>query len=425
MNFRGKRYWCQTKFNLKFMAVAILIGLISIFFVKSVELAFSLFLYFELIFGWWLIVYVPLMMVLIVFLLRKFFPEAEGSGIPQALAINNLNGSQLDLLFTARLIFSKILLIFLGTLCGGTLGREGATVQIGAALMNLLGRKLSFERRKAMLIIGAASGLASAFNTPLGGIVFAYEELIKSNRGQVGLFKIMSIAISGIISILILGNYSYFGLVEAHLLFFNNRIFLIAILIGIVAGIISVIFTRVVRWFTLDQNPLVSWRQNNPYKNALYSGVIVAVLGILSGGLSFGNGYYESKLVLAGQLQLPVDYVGYKLLSALFTSNAGIPGGYFATALAIGNGIGSLVHQFLTWGNLQQYCLLGMVAFLAALTRAPATAIIMVLQVGASQVFTLPLIVAALSATLTANLWGRGIYEYQMERYQKLESKQL
>ena len=87
-----------------------------------------------------------------------------------------------------------------------------------------------------------------------------------------------------------------------------------------------------------------------------------------------------------GQLILPPSYVLYKLLSALFTTNAGIPGGYFATSLAIGNGIGGLFHHFCMFDNPQQYYLLGMVAFLAALTRAPATAIIMVIQVSSSQI---------------------------------------
>ena len=397
--------------------LAVIIGLISVFFVKAVELAYGIFLYLEPRLGWWLVVYVPSVMLLIVFLLRKFFPEAEGSGIPQALAISQLSEDKINSIFALRSVFSKILLIFLGTLSGGTLGREGATVQIGATVMNQLGRKLSLPRRRVMLIVGAAAGLASAFNTPLGGIVFAFEELIKSPRSHIGLLKIAAIAVSGIVTIYFLGNYSYFGRVERDLLFFNDWVFLMAAIIGVIAGLISVIFAKVVRWFLIDDTPLMRWRRNNPYKNALYCGVLVALIGLASGGLSFGNGYHESKLALDGQLILPPSYVLYKLLSAFFTTNAGIPGGYFATSMAIGNGIGGLLHHFCAFDNPQQYYLLGMVAFLAALTRAPATAIIMVIQVSSSQVFTLPLIVAALSATLIANLFGKGIYEYQIARY--------
>ncbi|RTL12880.1 MAG: chloride channel protein [Neisseriaceae bacterium] len=417
MKFKHYNRLIYYKFNLKFVMLAVIIGLISVFFVKAVEFAYSIFLYLEPRLGWWLIVYVPSIMLVIIFLLRRFFPEAEGSGIPQALAISQMSEAKIDSVFALRSILSKILLIFLGTLSGGTLGREGATVQIGATVMNQLGRKLSLPRRRVMLIVGAAAGLASAFNTPLGGIVFAFEELIKSPRSHIGLLKIAAIAISGIVTIYFLGNYSYFGRVERDLLFFNDWVFLVAIIIGVIAGLISVVFAKIVRWFSIDDTLLTRWRRNNPYKNAVYCGVLVALIGLASGGLSFGNGYHESKLALDGQLILPPSYVLYKLLSALFTTNAGIPGGYFATSLAIGNGIGGLFHHFCMFDNPQQYYLLGMVAFLAALTRAPATAIIMVIQVSSSQVFTLPLIVAALSATLIGNLFGKGIYEYQIARY--------
>lgn len=417
MRFRYYNRLIYYKFNLKFVLLAVIIGLISVFFVKAVEFAYRTFLYLEPMLGWWLVVYVPSIMLVIIFLLRRFFPEAEGSGIPQALAISQLSEDKINSIFALRSIFSKILLIFLGTLSGGTLGREGATVQIGATVMNQLGRKLSLPRRRVMLIVGAAAGLASAFNTPLGGIVFAFEELIKSPRSHIGLLKIAAIAVSGVVTIYFLGNYSYFGRVERDLLFFNDWIFLMAVIVGVIAGLISVIFAKVVRWFLIDDTPLMRWRRNNPYKNALYCGVLVALIGLASGGLSFGNGYHESKLALDGQLILPPSYVLYKLLSALFTTNAGIPGGYFATSMAIGNGIGGLLHHYCAFDNPQQYYLLGMVAFLAALTRAPATAIIMVIQVSSSQIFTLPLIVAALSATLIANLFGKGIYEYQIAHY--------
>ncbi|HMT02877.1 MAG TPA: chloride channel protein [Burkholderiales bacterium] len=417
MNYKHFNKLIYFKFNCKFILLAILIGLTSVFFVKAVDFAFKVFLYLKLILGFWIILYIPCMMVFILFLLKNFFPEAEGSGIPQSLAINSLSNNNLNKIFTLRAIFSKILLIFLGTICGGTLGREGGTVQIGAVFMNQLGKNLNLKRRRMLLIVGAAAGMASAFNTPIGGIMFAYEELIKSNKYQIGLFKTTAIAISGVVAISILGNYSYFGRVERDLLFYNNYIFIISIIVGILSGIISGAFTKLVKLLIIDKNAITQWRDQHFYKNAFFCGIIVALIGIASNGLSFGNGYNESKMALSGELTLPASYAFYKLLGALFTTSSGIPGGYFATTLAIGNGIGGLVHNFLNLGNLQQYYLLGMVGFLAALTRAPATSIIMVIQVSSSQIFTLPLIVTALIATLTANLFGKNIYQYQIKKY--------
>ncbi len=416
MRLKSRLHPKNIQFHLKFILLAILIGLISVFFVKMVEFAWNGFMWLESMLGWWLLLYVPTMMMLIVVLLKKYFPEAEGSGLPQVLAIENMDIAKINYFFNIRSIFSKILLVTLGTLSGGTLGREGATIQIGASLMNQLGRNLSMHRRKAMLIVGAAAGLASAFNTPLGGIVFAFEELVKTSRTKSSLFKITGVAISGIVSVTLLSNYSYFGRVNRNLLFYSDKILVAAFIIGIASGLFSVAFSRVVRFLMLDNSPLVTWRAKNPYKTAFISGIIVAIVGILSHGLSFGNGYSESRMALSNQIDLPASYVFYKMISAIFTTNAGVPGGYFATSLAIGNGIGSLIYQFVALGNIQQYYLLGMVSFLAALTRAPTTAIVMVVQISAAQIFTLPLIVAALTATLLANALGKGIYEYQMRR---------
>jgi len=406
----------QIRFNLKFVMLCILIGLISVVFVKVVEYSYNVFLFLEPRLGWWLVVYVPAIMLIVIYLLRNYFPEAEGSGLPQVLAINYLPEEKINEIFNIKSIFSKILLISLGTLCGGTLGREGATVQIGASLMNQLTPGATLQRRKAMLIVGAASGLASAFNTPLGGIVFALEELVRVKRAQINMLKLAGIAISGIISISMLTNYSYFGRVARQLLFYDGQIFLAAVVVGILAGVGSLIFTRVVRLLMLDSNYISAWRKKNPYKNTIISGIIVALIGIASHSLSFGNGYTESRLALDNQLVLPSSYVFFKMLSAIFTTNSGIPGGYFATSLAIGNGIGGLAYHWLSWGNPQQFYLLGMVAFLAALTRAPITAIVMVIQISASQVFSLPLIVAALVATACSGFGGKGIYEHQIAK---------
>lgn len=408
------------KFHLEFVFLAVAIGLISAFFAKACEIGFKIFIHIEQLLGLWIIGYVPLVLLIIVFLLKKFLPEAEGSGIPQALAVGHeIPEKNLDKIFCFRLIFSKIFLVFLGTLGGATTGREGPTIHIGATLMNVLGKKHSLIRRKTLLLVGAASGLASAFNTPMGGVVFAFEELLNHSKIKFSLLKIAAIAISGIVSISIMGNYSYFGRVKRELLFYNDKIFIAAVITGIIAGIFSAIFARFVRILMIDDNFLVKWRKENPYKNAIVCGIIVAVVGILSAGLSFGNGYYESIRALSGQITLPPSYAFYKTISSLFSTSSGIPGGYFATSLAIGNGIGSFIHGILAVGNIQQYSLLGMVAFLAALTRAPATSITMVLQISASQVFGLPLIVAGLTATFVANYYGKGIYEYQVQKYLK------
>ena len=148
-------------------------------------------------------------------------------------------------------------------------------------------------------------------------------------------------------------------------------------------------------------------------------GLLVAAIGLISHGLSFGNGYVESKETLSSGISLPHAYFIYKMLGSLFSTASGVPGGYFATSLSIGGGIGSFIHDIYSVANIQQYCLLGMVAFLASVTRAPITSIVMVFQVTSSQMFTLPIMLSALTATWVSELMSRGIYEYQIEGYLK------
>ena len=125
-----------------------------------------------------------------------------------------------------------------------------------------------------------------------------------------------------------------------------------------------------------------------------------------------------SILALSGKEQLPDLYFLYKVMSSLLSTSSGVPGGYFATSLSIGNGIGSLVHAIIPLDiPLQQYYLLGMVAFLAALTQAPITAVTMVLQITFSQVFILPLLLTALIATYIANYFDESIYHYQIKKF--------
>lgn len=369
----------------------------------------------------WILLIIPSGFLVIVYLIKNHFPEAEGSGVPQALALNHTkNLEKLNHFFVPKVIFSKFIFVVLGTAVGATIGREGPTVQIGATIM-LFGKKdLSNAKKKFFLVVGAAAGLASAFNTPIGGIIFAFEELSRGASQKLIMLKVTGIAASGVIAMLLVGNYSYFGRVERDLLYYNGEIFIIAVIIGVFAALCCYIFSKIVYIITLCPTSKINqWRKSNPYINSLVFGLLIAIIGLVSHGLSFGNGYVESREALNGNLNLPQFYFIYKMLGSIFSTSSGVPGGYFATSLAIGNGIGSLIHNIYAIANMQQYCLLGMVAFLAALTRAPVTAIVMVLQVTSSQVFTLPLILAALTATWIAQLMGRSIYDYQIESYVK------
>lgn len=407
-------------YGLRFTLLALLIGLFSVIFAEGVGLAFTVFLHLTKILHYWLFLYIPCGFVAITYLVIRYFPEAAGSGIPQVLAAEYVNSEEkLKQMFYPRVIFSKFFAVILGTMFGATIGREGPTTRIGATILSFTQSKISLHHHKVLLKIGAAAGLAAAFNSPLGGAVFAMEELFKSSKFRVTLTKLAGIVLAALVPILIVGNNSYFGSVkQATLLYDPLKIIPIAMMTGVFAGVFAFIFSQVVHYTTTSPTSLYNqWKARNPLRNALFCGILVTVVGFMSHGLSYGNGYYESNLALAGKEQLPTLYVIYKMLGSVISTASGVPGGYFATALSIGEGVGGLVQSFINIVPAEQYYLLGMVAFLAAMTRAPVTAITMVLQVTASQVFLLPLMVAALVGTYIAQLFDKGIYHYQMQEF--------
>ncbi len=122
----------------------------------------------------------PLGFGAVAYLVQRFFPNTQGSGIPQAIAArNSANPESRSDLVGLRAAIGKILLTLLGLLVGASTGREGPTVQVGASVMYVIGR-LAPKRQPGLIIAGAAAGVAAAFNTPLAGIVFAIEEMSRS-----------------------------------------------------------------------------------------------------------------------------------------------------------------------------------------------------------------------------------------------------
>jgi H+/Cl- antiporter ClcA len=112
----------------------------------------------------------PLGFMITVFVTNRFFPNSQGSGIPQAIAARILTDQAArGRLVSIRIAIGKIILTLFGLLCGASVGREGPTVQIGASLMFALGR-LSPRRQPGLIVAGAAAGVAAAFNTPLAGL---------------------------------------------------------------------------------------------------------------------------------------------------------------------------------------------------------------------------------------------------------------
>jgi H+/Cl- antiporter ClcA len=127
----------------------------------------------------------PLGFALSVYLTNRYFPNSQGSGIPQAIAARELSDQDArGRLVSIRIAVGKVLLTLLGLLCGASAGREGPTVQVGASIMFAIGR-MSPRRQPGLILAGAAAGVAAAFNTPLAGIVFGAVNMFNSQDSQI------------------------------------------------------------------------------------------------------------------------------------------------------------------------------------------------------------------------------------------------
>lgn len=406
------------RFNIKFILLCVLAGIGSALFSISTDKAYEWCMLVYHQYGYWMLLYTPVLFVSIVFLFKKFFAYAGGSGLPQGYALDVFDEEVLHSTYSLRTLLGKAILTFMSILGGASLGREGPTIQICASIFAMF-KNISLERKKLLIRIGSGVGVATAFNAPVGGIFFAIEEYIKHSNHKMNFLLLLGIAIAGYFSVLIAGNYSYMGYVKVMDIDYSYLGILAAIFAGLLCGVTGAMFTWVMVKVSVDDGSWFAlWRKKHYMLAALIFGLLVAGLGILSTGDSFGNGALTTRGLLTGDFNAPWYYALSKSLGAIFSVAGGVPGGYFSTSLSIGAGVMDLVYKIFPIISLQQFYLLGMVAFLAAITGAPITAVAMILSIvdGAGH-FVLPLVFASLIGSYIASLFGDSVYHQQVLIY--------
>jgi H+/Cl- antiporter ClcA len=408
----------QILFNLQFFALCAIAGIGSALFSLATEKAGSGCLQIFHYLHYWVLVYIPLCFMLIMFLLNKYFPYAGGSGLPQGYALDVFDKPELHATYSLRTMVGKVILTLMSILSGASLGREGPTIQICSSIFASM-RNISERRRKILIRIGAGVGVATAFNAPLGGIVFAIEEYIGQSNHKINVFLLSGIGIAGYFTVLVSGNYSYMGDIDVSKLYYSWQIILIAIACGIICGLSGALYTWLMVFVSVGKDSkFCIWKKKNKILAAGIFGLLVAALGIITGGLSFGNGAIDSSNFLNSNLDAPWYFGISKALGSILSVAGGVPGGYFSTALSIGLGIMDVVHRLIPILPLQQFYLLGMVGFLAAITGAPITAVVMVMSiVSDTQHFALPLILSSLIAAKIATIFGDSVYHQQVLIY--------
>ena len=363
---------------------------------------------------WWLpLAWTPAATAALVWMARAWAPGASGSGIPQVMAAQDAHTApeHVGLFVSLKLSLAKVLLTAGGLLAGLSTGREGPSVQIAAGVMHHARRWLparSGIHERGLLVAGGAAGIAAAFNTPLGGVMFAIEELSRRPEDRASGLLIAAIVVSGLVAVSVHGNATYFGDITALTLSWSD-VWLVA-LVALLCGALGGLFSRLMI-ITMQAGPhwMQRARTQRPLLFAAGCGLAVAVIGLVSGGATFGAGYGATKALLEGQDATHGLYTLLRFLVTWLSAVSGVPGGIFAPSLAIGASIG---HDVAHWTHMHQPTLiaLGMAGFLAGATQAPLTAVIIVMEMVSGQEMVLSLLACAFGANALARLISPSLY---------------
>jgi H+/Cl- antiporter ClcA len=287
-------------------------------------------------------------------------------------------------------------------------------VQVGAGLMAGARRWLSPRSgidTHDLMVAGAAAGIAAAFNTPLGGIVFGLEQLTRRRGIAHSTLVIAVIVLAGLVAVAVFGNVTYFGRLRVQSL--DWALFAPGLLVALASGLAGGLFARLMVLSVRGSADRFSgWRQRHPYRFAAGCALAVAVIGLVTQGQTAGAGYGPTRALLEGQSDLPGVYTLLKFCATWLSAWTGVPAGMFAPSLAIGAGIG---HDVATLAELSREAAipliaLGMVGFLAATTQAPITAFIIVMEMVAGHTMVLSLMACAMLAAGVSRLVAGPMY---------------
>lgn len=382
---------------------ALLVGFVAVAFAQLGDIAQGIYSGFGadnpyMAAGWTVLVF-----LIVAALTRRYAPEARGSGIPQVIeASRDPQGATAGRLLSLKVGFGKLILT-VGALAGGaSVGREGPTVQVSAALMAWVHRLFKVPVTAGVMIAGGAAGVAAAFNTPLAGIAFAIEELAVAYEQRLAVLVMGVVMISGLTSLSISGDYVYFGHIAAGGLPVLT-VMVAAPLAGLAGGLMGGLFSRLLLAMRGPDGRFSALLSKRPMVTAVVCGAIVAGVGLLTNGATWGTGYEPTRAMLEGEPGSPW-FGAAKFVATLATAASGIPGGIFAPSLAVGAGFGEMMTVLFPSEVAGKIVLLGMAGYFVGVVRAPLTAVIILSETTGTSSMILPLFAAALIGDWAASL---------------------
>jgi H+/Cl- antiporter ClcA len=371
----------------------------------------------------WLIAAAPACFVAGWWLVSRFAPRAGGSGIPQVMAAVDLQDARVDPSWISPLLSIRVALVKIASSLivvfgGGAIGREGPTVQVSASIFYVLGRRVRrfspMVTLESWMLAGSAAGMAAAFNTPLGGIVYAVEELASKHFSRVRTTVLSAVLVAGLVSQWLVGSYLYLGFPSIGRVGFD--VIPVAFVIGLLGGALGAAFGDA----TVKMNV---WLRRRLSVRGIQAGFAVAfVCGLTMVALRFldaralGPGNQLVSDILAGDTIASFKLVGIRFASTMATYLSGAGGGIFAPSLAIGASLGSWLASWWTGTNAVLLSLLGMIAVLTGVTRAPFTSFVLILEMTDRHSAIFPMMLAALVALGSARVFGSASFYEQSKR---------
>ena len=342
------------------------------------------------------LLFVPALAGLVIALLTRFvFPNVRGSGINQTKAALYIHNGYISF----RTVIGKFLLSALAIGSGHSLGPEDPSLQIGAGVASLISRRFGLSKEKLRIFapIGAAAGLAAAFNAPISAILFVIEEVI----GQWSAAVLGSIVLSAVSSVVVARSFwgpePMFRIPAVTLR--DSRELLAYAVLGVAGGFAALLFAKSLSYLRPKLRSQPQWSQ---LLQPALAGLLVGSIGYFGLTQVMGAGYQAIDQAMHSEFtwRMLLVLALFKIIATTLSFSSGTPGGMFAPTLFIGAMLGAAVGSFekiyfphLT-GSIGSYALVGMGVLFAAFLRAPLTSVFMVLEVSGNYSIVLPVILA-------------------------------
>ena len=392
-----------------FWVASLITGLIAVFYSRAFAFlesqTFSIFHDH----GWAIFILTPVCFVIAWWLVVKYAPYARTSGIPQVMAAVEFAATNYDKkikkLLSLRVFFIKMVSGLLMIFGGGAVGKEGPTIQMAGIIFRKISEWLPKwwppVSRSNMITAGAAAGLAAAFNTPLGGVVFVIEELTKTHLSYFKTALFTAVIIAGLTAQGILGPYLYLGFPSVTQI--SSSIIFPILFVGLVAGLLGAYMSKIL---------LVLFRWKKTFKFRYQHLIYVFACGIITASIAFfidpqvlGSG----KQIMLTTLFSADKYVHwytalFRVVGPIISFGTGASAGIFAPSLSAGASVGSFIAGIFNASNSNANLLIlcGMVALLTGVTRTPFTSAILVLEMTDRNSVIFYLMIAGLIANLVA-----------------------